>query len=291
MIRCLLVVGCTCLLAATAAFATAAFATDERPAAKDQPAGKRLRAEQMEPRVRPRDDAAPKGQAEAASLGVSIGPVPEELRAHVELPEHCGLVITRVAPGGPAEKAGLLPHDILLEFNGRGVASPLELTEMIDAAGVGARVRLGILRRGKNREITAVLGPRAAGADGDAAAAQRPGAPAGQGLDAAARAALAQSLAMAQGGGTSVQVRSTVVNGVAEHSAVSRDRDGTIEINARAGRKTVSIRGADGTEIHAGPLDTKADLEAVPAAWRERVRALDGRIAPPATPRLPIGGS
>ena len=30
---------------------------------------------------------------------------------------------------------------------------------------------------------------------------------------------------------------------------MSRDRDGTVEINARAGRKTVSIRGADGKEF------------------------------------------
>lgn len=290
-----LLVGFACLLAA------AAIAADERLPEAKQPAAKRPRVEQMEPPVGPRDDAAPGGQARAGYLGISTGPVTEELRAHVELPENAGLVIARVARDSPAAKAGLVANDILLEFDGRPVMSPLELTEMIDAAGAGRRVSLGILRRGKPREVAVVLGARDPAADGAAALDGRqlpgelpglPGVGPGPGPDAAAQAAaaMARALAMAQGGGTSVQVRSTVVNGVAEHSALSRDRDGTVEINARAGRKTVSIRGADGKEIHAGPLDARADLEAVPEAWREKVRALDGRVAPAAAPRLPIGG-
>jgi hypothetical protein len=250
----------------------------------------RPRARQMEPPPAPQAGRADAGKP--AYLGVTTGPVSDDLRAHADVPDAVGLVITKIAPGSPADTAGLRLHDILLEFDGRPVASPLEFLEMVEAAGAGRRVALGILRRGKRQTLTATLAARDAAAGGGPAAGRTPlrDLPGGAGGDAQAQAgaALGRALAMAQGGGgTSVQVRSTVVNGVAEHSAVARDRDGTIEIEARAGRKRVSIRGADGREIHAGPLEGKADLDAVPEAWRERVRALDGRIASPAAPRLP----
>jgi membrane-associated protease RseP (regulator of RpoE activity) len=253
----------------------------EEPANAERP-----RALQMDrPAERPAKPAGRPAARQAAHLGIVTGPVAEELREHADLPERGGLLVTRVEQGSPAARAGLKANDILLEFDGREVASPLDLADMVEAAGTGARVTLGIVRRGKPLEIEVVLGARPAGANGGPAAAAADAAPVPrQGMPPEARDLLAQALAMAQADGgpgatSSVQVQSSTVNGVVESRAVSRDEHGTVEIVARDGRKTVTIRDGDGGEIHAGPLDGPDDFEAVPEDWQDRVRALDDRAA------------
>lgn len=253
--------------------------------AEDPANANRPRARQMDqPAERP---AEPAGRAarQSAHLGIVTGPVAEELRAHADLPERGGLLVTRVEQGSPAARAGLKANDILLEFEGREVASPLDLAEMVEAAGAGKRVTLGIVRRGKPQEIEVVLGAKRPGANGGPAAMA-----AGDallplpGLPPQPRDLLAQALAMAEAGdggpgiSSSVQVQSSTVNGVVESRAVARDGEGTVEIVARDGRKTVTIRDADGGEIHEGPLEAPDDFEAVPKEWRDKVRTLDERV-------------
>jgi len=299
--------GFACLVAVAVQGSAAAKPPDE------QPAPARPQAETLEPPVeRPADDAADRGAAaNVAYLGIATGPVSAELRAHTDLPERGGLVITKVAPGSPAEKGGLEAHDILLQFNGRDVASPLELMEMVEAAGPGTRVKLGILRRGRHEDRMAVLDERAAaaGIDGRAADQAAEGLLPGLGLPADAEgqigAAIAQGLArgmaQAQAGGigidvdiagSSVQVSTSVVNGVVQGTMVSADDEGTVEIRVRGDRKTVAIHGADGREVHAGPLEKEADFAAIPEAWRAKVRRLDHRASGggrPAGRRVPAG--
>jgi hypothetical protein len=299
--------GFACLVAVAVQGSAAAKPPDK------QPAPARPRAEALEPPVeRPADDGADRGKAaNVAYLGIATGPVSDELRAHADLPKRGGLVITKVAPGSPAEKGGLEPHDILLEFSGRDVASPLELMEMVEAAGPGTRVKLGILRRGRREERVAVLEERAAaaGIDGRAAVEAPAGLFPGLGLPADAEAqigaaiaqGLARGMAQAQAGGigidvdiagSSVQVSTSVVNGVVQGTMVSTDDEGTVEIRVRGDRKTVAIHGADGREVHAGPLEKEADFAAIPEAWRAKVRRLDHRVSGggrPAGRRAPGG--
>lgn len=251
----------------------------------------RPRARQMDQPAEKPDDGERAGRRQPATLGIVTGPVTEELREHVDLPDRGGLLITRVEPGSPAAKAGLKVNDVVLTFDGVEVASPLDLAEMVDAAGPGAKVALGIVRRGKLQQVEAVLAARRPGDPrvGDAAAAGGPQ-PMMPGMPPNARDLLAQALAMAQpggGGGSSVQVQSSTVNGVVESRAVSRDAEGTVEITSRGGRKTVAIHGPGGDEIHAGPLHGPDDLEAVPAEWRDRVEQLDARTG---GGPLPLGG-
>lgn len=265
--------------------------------------------EPSRPRVRQMDRPAEKpadggraGGRQPATLGVVTGPVTEELREHANLPEHGGLLITRVEAGGPAARAGLKVNDVLLTFDGVDVASPLDLAEMIDAAGAGTKVELGIVRRGRPQQINVLLtarreravaggGPESGGPAGEARL-PMPGPPPN------AENLLAQALGMAQavpaggvGLGSSIQVQSSIVNGVADIRAVSRDREGTVEITSRGGRKTVAILGPDGSEIHAGPLDEPADFKSVPEEWRDKVHALDDRAGSGvAGAPVPLGG-
>ena len=45
-----------------------------------------------------------------------------------------GLLVTALSPGGPAELGGLLLGDILLDLDGRAVADPRDVLDVLDAA-------------------------------------------------------------------------------------------------------------------------------------------------------------
>ncbi len=60
-------------------------------------------------------------------------------------------------PGGPAEKAGLKPGDVVIEFEGRPVSDDGELIVAIRARAVGDEVTLTIRRGGSEQDVTMVL--------------------------------------------------------------------------------------------------------------------------------------
>ncbi len=62
-----------------------------------------------------------------------------------------GVLVRGVVEGGPAEKAGLRSHDVILTIDGTAVAAPGDLISRIQAAEPGAWASLHV-RRGK-REI------------------------------------------------------------------------------------------------------------------------------------------
>lgn len=61
---------------------------------------------------------APDGRALASRLfGVLLDPVPEKLRRSLDLPDDIGLIVTDVETGGPAQRAGIEPGDLILGLN------------------------------------------------------------------------------------------------------------------------------------------------------------------------------
>ncbi|WP_456405284.1 S1C family serine protease [Thiolapillus sp.] len=111
-------------------------------------------------------DAAPKAEAPQqqataapAYLGVVVGPVPQAVQA--QLPEDIapnqGLMVMRVMPGSPAEKAGLKPHDVLLAFDGKKLISPEDLISSVNNKKAGEQSRVEILRHGKVTGVDVTL--------------------------------------------------------------------------------------------------------------------------------------
>lgn len=62
-----------------------------------------------------------------------------------------------VMAGGPADKAGLRPGDVIVKFENREINTPEELIVAVRAQSVGDRVKLIYLRKGKELSATLTL--------------------------------------------------------------------------------------------------------------------------------------
>jgi len=62
-----------------------------------------------------------------------------------------------VTPGGPADKAGIKPGDVITAFEGRPVAEPDELVVAIRARAPGDQVKLTVRTGGRERVLTMTL--------------------------------------------------------------------------------------------------------------------------------------
>ena len=90
-----------------------------------------------------------------ASIGITIGPIPESAMQDYDLPE--GLYIVSVSPGSDAEAQGLKTGDILLTVNGQPVKETKQVAEIKDQYGVGDKLYFRIWRDGKIFEVAVAL--------------------------------------------------------------------------------------------------------------------------------------
>lgn len=73
------------------------------------------------------------------------------------IPEANGALIHRVFPRTPAEKGGLRENDLVLEIGGRPVESSDDARRLIDAAPVGQKLKMTVLR--DQQRTTVVVEP------------------------------------------------------------------------------------------------------------------------------------
>jgi serine protease Do len=71
-----------------------------------------------------------------------------------------GVLVQEIQPGGPAEKGGLKPGDIITHIDGRAVKDGDDLVNEIASRRPGSTVRLGYLRDGKQADTTVTIGDR-----------------------------------------------------------------------------------------------------------------------------------
>jgi len=71
-----------------------------------------------------------------------------------------GVLVQEVQPGGPADKAGLKPGDIITSVDGRAVKDGDDLVNEIASRRPGSTIRLGFVRDGKPTDTTVTIGDR-----------------------------------------------------------------------------------------------------------------------------------
>lgn len=90
-------------------------------------------------------------------LGVAPGEVSDDLRAHLPLKNGEGISVTHVAEGGPAAKAGIQEHDILLRLDDQILVEPSQLKTLVKMKKPGDEVTLKILRKGEQKDVKVSL--------------------------------------------------------------------------------------------------------------------------------------
>jgi len=69
-------------------------------------------------------------------------------------------LVQQVQPGGPADKAGLKPGDIITQIDGRPIKDGDDLVNEIAGRRPGSSIRLGFIRDGKPTDATVTVGDR-----------------------------------------------------------------------------------------------------------------------------------
>jgi serine protease Do len=98
-----------------------------------------------------------KGKVTRGYLGVSIQGVDEKLAKSFGLPNTKGVLISGVAPGGPAEKAGIKAGDFVVSVAGRAVENPNELRNQVADQPVGKSVPVEFYRDGKKQAVNVTI--------------------------------------------------------------------------------------------------------------------------------------
>ncbi len=101
------------------------------------------------------------GKAERGWLGIGLQPVAIPAALQAAAGREMGLMIVSLAPGGPAEAAGVLPGDILLQLDGEAASHPRAVARALAGRAVGATVALRLLRAGVVTDLLATVGARA----------------------------------------------------------------------------------------------------------------------------------
>lgn len=112
------------------------------------------------------------GRVVRGRIGVTITPVTKDVAESIGLGKPAGALVSSVEAGGPAEKAGIEPGDIITRIDGRTVEKSSDVQRMVGATKPGSRVVLQLFRRGSARDVNVVIGEFAA--DTPARAASEP---------------------------------------------------------------------------------------------------------------------
>lgn len=95
-------------------------------------------------------------------LGVITEPVSEAMATQLrrQLPGGRGLLVKRLLPGSPAERAGLRPLDIIAATDGQPVGRPEDLKERIVRRKPAELLKMSVIREGETQSLDVPLGER-----------------------------------------------------------------------------------------------------------------------------------
>jgi serine protease Do len=102
------------------------------------------------------NDLIKQGKVVRPWLGISVQDLTPEMIEHFKVKEKDGVLVGQVYPGTGAEKAGLTSGDIIRSVDDKAVKNVNELVKEIQKKKVGQKLKLNILRDGKEMTIEVV---------------------------------------------------------------------------------------------------------------------------------------
>ena len=98
-----------------------------------------------------------RGRVQRGWLGVALEPMSDDLAQALGAPKGKGAVVKRVLPGGPAEKAGIQPNDVIVRFGDTTVGDLQHLQRLVLDAPVERPVSVRVLRQGKEVQVSVTI--------------------------------------------------------------------------------------------------------------------------------------
>jgi serine protease Do len=96
------------------------------------------------------------GRFRRAYLGIAGGPRPLPPKLARTLGRTSGVEVVQVVEGGPADRAGLRPEDLIVELDGTAIEGMDDLQRVVVNELIGRSVRAGIVREGREIELELV---------------------------------------------------------------------------------------------------------------------------------------
>ena len=284
------------------------------------PPGPPLPAPQAPPGLKHEHERAPK--VPMTFLGVETSQVPSVVSEQLGLAKGFGLVVDYVVSDSPAAAAGIQQNDILKMLNDQILIEPSQLRKLLQNFSEGTEVTLTILRKGQEQKITVKLtkkevpqrhswipggkpGPRwdfdDVGDSGEQMQGlkeqlqeQLGGAQHGVIREAVMKAREAARRAREDAGRAAREIRilssdhgalrATKID-IGKAQIVFSDDKGEMKVETVDGKKLLTAKDPHGTLLFSGPVETKADLDKIPAEVRERYEKLQQHDLPAVVPR------
>ena len=255
-------------------------------------------------------------------LGVETSQVPDVVSEQLGLAKGLGLVVEYVEPNSPAASAGIQQNDILKMLNDQILIEPSQLRKLLQTFSDGTDVTLTILRKGQEQKITVKLAKKEMpqrhsmmpGENhdghwdfdetgdlgeqmqelkeqlqeqlGDAQRGLIRGAvikaheAARRAREDARRAAREIRILSKDNGG----LRATKID-LGKAQIVFCDGKGEMKLETVNGKKLLTAKDPQGKLLFSGPVETKEDLDKVPADVHQRYDSLRQNDLPAVTPQ------
>ena len=110
------------------------------------------------------DQLISNGTVRRSVLGVGVQGVTSDLAAGLGMKAVRGILVNSVAPGGPAERAGIKTGDVITAINGTQVNDANALRNMVSSTSPGSDLAVTVLRDGREQQLHAKVGEMTSGA-------------------------------------------------------------------------------------------------------------------------------
>lgn len=103
------------------------------------------------------DQLIKQGKVTRGWLGITIQELTPDIAQKFGLKQSEGALVSDVAKGSPAHRAGIMRGDIILELNGKKVRDVATLRNMVAQSRIGSQVEIKVLRHDKEITVRATI--------------------------------------------------------------------------------------------------------------------------------------